>query len=92
MRRSVEPRLQARGPQNRCQRCRGRAFAVCPRDQDAGKTPLGVFQSVQQDAHVRQIELVRRRLSQFVAQGVHSRNGSFVGGHAVVSLQSSVFS
>ena len=86
MRRSVKPRLQPRCAQDRSQRCRGRAFAVRPRDQHARKSLLGMLHRLEQHAHMRQIELMRRRLRQFVPQRKHARDRGFVGHRAALSF------
>ena len=79
MRRSVEPRLQPGRLQDGCQRCSGRTLAVGTSDQHGWKTIFRMSQRRQQHAHVCQIELVRRRLRQLVAQRVHLRDCGFVG-------------
>ena len=38
-----------------------------------------MLKRVEQHAHVSEIELVRRRLGQFMAEGKHARDGGFVG-------------
>ena len=86
MGRGIKPGTQPGSLQDRSQGGCGRSLAVRPRNQHAGKMPLGIIQRGQQDPHVRQIELVRGRLGQFMAQCEHARDGSFVGRH-----QSSVF-
>ena len=42
-----------------------------------GKAPLGMIHRLQQHPHMRQIELVRRRLRQFVPQRKHARRLRF---------------
>jgi hypothetical protein len=38
-----------------------------------------MLKGFEQDAHVGEVELVQGRLGQFVAEGEHTRDGSFVG-------------
>jgi hypothetical protein len=65
--RSIEPGLQSGSLKDGCQRRRCRALAVSADDEHSWKTVFRMPQCGQQHAHVRQIELVRRRLGQFVA-------------------------
>src|ERR1700682_3947051 len=91
MRRGVQARAYTGSLQDRSQGCCGRAFAIGPGNQNAGKSPLRMIECPEQYAHVVQVELGRWHLRQFVAQGVDSRNGSFVGHWQVtVSLQYAV--
>jgi len=53
--------------------------------QHRGKTMLGMPQRREQHSHVRQVELVRRRLRQLVAQRVHLRDCGFVGHGSLVA-------
>ena len=78
MRRRIEPRLQPRSLQNGRQSSGRRTFAVGARDQHSWETILRMPQRREQHAHVRQIELVRRRLRQLVAQRIHLRDCGFV--------------
>ena len=79
MRRSIKPRLQPRSLQDGSESSGRRTLAVRACDQHRRKTILRMPQRREQHAHVRQIELVRRRLRQLVAQRVHLRHCGFVG-------------
>src|SRR5208282_2792947 len=79
MRRGVEPGPEAGSLQDGRQSRGGGTLAVGARDQHRGKAILGISQRSEQHAHVRQVELVRRRLRQLVAQREHLRDCGFVG-------------
>ena len=84
MRRSIEPRLQSRSLQDGCQSSRRRTLAVGAGDQHSWKAIFRMPERRQHDAHVREIELVRRRLRQLVAQRVHLRDCGFIGHRSLV--------
>ena len=79
MRRSIESRLQSGSLQDGRESSGGRTLAVGAGDQHRRKTIFRMPQRGQQHVHVREIELVRRRLRQLVAQRVHLRDCGFVG-------------
>ena len=93
VRRRVEPRLQPRSLQDRRQSGARRTLAVGARDQHRWKTIFRMPQRRQQHANVRQIEPVRRRLRQLVAQRIHLRDCGFVVSHqpSAIRLPVSIF-
>ena len=74
VRRTVEPGLVAGSAQDGRQGRSRRAFAVGAGDQHAGEAALGIAQRRQQFAHIRQIELVRRRRGKLVSKRVELLN------------------
>ena len=79
--RGVETDVVSGGAQNGSQR-RGRGtLAVSTADQDGRKRPLGMAQRFGEDAHVREVELVRRHLVQFVTKLKESFDGFGIGQH-----------
>ncbi len=88
MRRSIESRLQPGSLQDGCQSCSGGTLAVGAGDQDSWKAIFRMSQCRQQHAHVCQIEFVRRRLRQFVAQRVHLRDCGLVGQRQLLAFSS----
>ena len=78
VRRSIEAGPRARSFQNRGQRRCGRPLSVCPRNEDSRNSQLRVIQFTEQYPHIGQIELLRGRLAQFVAKGVHPSNGVLI--------------
>lgn len=89
MRRGVQTGLQLRGAKNGGQRGSSGSLAVRSSDQNAGELSFGMPQSSQQDAHVLEVELMRRGIRQFVPQGKHARDCGFVGHKSAVSFQPS---
>src|SRR5882762_9413063 len=87
MRGSVESRIQPGRGENRRQCSRRRPFAVRACDENAGKTLLGMAQGCKQHPHVRQVELVRWRLRQFVPERKHAGDCGFVGHKTAFSSQ-----
>src|ERR1022692_4883630 len=85
MRRCIESCLQPGSLQDGRQRSGRRTLAVGAGDQHSWKTIFRMPQCRQQHPYVRQIELVRRRLRQLVAQRVHLRQCGFVGHRSLVS-------
>ena len=79
MRRCIESCLQPGSLQDGRQRGGRRTLAVGAGDQHSRKAIFRMPQCRQQHPYVGQIELVRRRLRQLVAQRVHLRQCGFVG-------------
>src|SRR5579864_268400 len=79
MRRSIKSRAQSRSPQNGRQRSSRRSFPIRSRDEHARELSLGIFQRFEKHAHVREIELVRRRLRKLVSERVHAGNRGLIG-------------
>ncbi len=84
VRRAVKSSLVSRRAQDRRQRGRGRAFAIGPGHQYAGKTSLRIAQRRQHLPHIRQVELVRRSAGQLMPELVKLINRGLVG-HANTS-------
>jgi hypothetical protein len=74
VRRGVEAGAVAGGAQDTLEHSGGRALAVGPGDEHRGEAALRVAQGGQQRAHVRQVELVRGRVVQLVAEGHQLRD------------------
>src|SRR5208337_436612 len=79
MRRRIKASPESGSLQDGAESSGGRTLAVGAGDQHRRKTIFRMSQCGQQNPHVRQVELVRRRLRQFVAQCVHLRDCGFVG-------------
>src|SRR4029077_11494267 len=54
-------------------------FAIGTSYQDGGEFSFGIFERIEKNAHVGEVELLRRRARQFVAERVHAGESGFVG-------------
>ena len=79
MRRSVESSLMSGGLNDRRERCCRRPFAVRAGNQNRTEFLLWIAECVQQYAHVRQVEFMRRRTGQLVAEFVELLDSRSVG-------------
>ncbi len=84
---TVERSSVSGGTQDRRERCRGRAFAVRPRNQHAGETAFGMAERLQHLAHIGQVELVRGRAGELVSQRVELLHGALVAHAGSFRLQ-----